>query len=420
MYLPKINQKQAIKYSTRILHRADKLSKISENKNNITRIYLTIEHIQANKLVKKWMQAAGMKTWQDQVGNIYGRYEAYKQNKQAILLGSHLDTVNNAGKYDGILGILMAIEIVNHLNKNKIRLKLAIEIVGFADEEGTRFGITLLGSKALVNTWKKKWLNYKDKNNITITHAMKKIGLNINNIHLAKRNTKDIKAYIELHIEQGPCLDQANLSMGIVNTINGAKRINCKFTGESGHAGTVPMLIRKDPLITVSEWILFIEKEILKSSQNIVATIGKIKCYPNSTNVIPKKIKLTLDIRGPKNNELKSITLNILKQAKKISKKRKIKFISNEYYHTKSIKCDKKIQNIMKKIITKIQGNCLSLTSGAGHDAISMSKKWPIGIIFIRCIKGISHSPKEKVLKKDIIITIKTYMEIIYKIIEKI
>ncbi|WDI78908.1 allantoate amidohydrolase [Candidatus Purcelliella pentastirinorum] len=420
MYYPKINNNESIKYATRILNRIEKLSKISENKNNTTRLYLSIEHIKTNKIVEKWMKLAGMQTWQDQVGNIYGRYEACTKKQPAILLGSHLDTVPNAGKYDGILGVLTSIEVVNHLNKNKIHLKKAIEIVGFADEEGTRFGITLLGSKALTNKWKKKWLNYKDKNKITIAHAMKNIGLNTNKICLAKRNTKDIKAYIELHIEQGPYLYKNNSSMGVVSAINGAKRINCTFTGESGHAGTVPIYMRKDPLIATSEWILFIENELLKSKTKIVATIGKINCYPGATNVIPNKIKLTLDIRGPKNNELNKTISNILKKAKEISKKRNIIFNSKKYYSTKSIKCNKKIKNIIKKTINKTQGNCPSLASGAGHDAISMAKKWPIGMIFIRCIKGISHSPKEKVLKKDIIKTIKTYMEIIYNLTEKI
>ncbi|WDI78376.1 allantoate amidohydrolase [Candidatus Purcelliella pentastirinorum] len=418
MYYPKIKNNESKKYATRILNRIEKLSKISENKNDITRLYLSIEHVKTNKIVEKWMKSAGMKTWQDQVGNIYGRYEASTKKQPAILLGSHLDTVPNAGKYDGILGVLTSIEIINHLNKKKIHLKKAIEIVGFADEEGTRFGITLLGSKALTNKWKKKWLNYKDKNKITIAYAMENIGLNTNKIYLAKRKIKDIKAYIELHIEQGPYLYKNNSSMGVVSAINGAKRINCTFTGESGHAGTVPICMRKDPLIATSEWILFIENQLLKSKTKIVATIGKINCYPGATNVIPKKIKLTLDIRGPKNNELNKTISTILKKAQEISKKRSIIFNSKKYYSTKPIQCDKKIKNIIKKIITNIQGNCPSLTSGAGHDAISMAKKWPIGMIFIKCIKGISHSPKEKVLKKDIIKTIKAYMEIIYNLTE--
>lgn len=200
--------------AARVMRRADQLAEISETPDCLTRVYLSPQHMQANALVGRWMTEAGMTVWQDSVGNICGRYEGEQAGAQAVLLGSHLDTVRNAGRYDGMLGVLTAIEVVQALHQQGRRLPLAIEIVGFGDEEGTRFGITLLGSCGLAGTWQADWPTHTDEQGISVAHAMAQVGLDATQIGRARRDTRDIAAYLELHIEQGPCLEQAGAGTG--------------------------------------------------------------------------------------------------------------------------------------------------------------------------------------------------------------
>ena len=260
----------------RVMARADALAAISETPDALTRVYLSAQHLQANQLVGQWMSQAGMTVWQDSVGNICGRYEGAQEGAQAVLLGSHLDTVRNAGRYDGMLGVLTAIEVVDSLHQKGLHLAQAIEIVGFCDEEGTRFGITLLGSRGLSGTWPQDWLEKTDASGISVAQAMVQVGLDPGRVSHAARRPEDFSAYLELHIEQGPCLEQDGLALGVVEAINGARRLNCRFTGEAGHAGTVPMNHRKDALAAAAEWMVLIENTTRQQGGNRVATVGAL------------------------------------------------------------------------------------------------------------------------------------------------
>jgi len=284
-----MSAEEAQSAAARIMARCDALATISEDDEALTRVYLSPEHLRANACVAEWMQAAGMRTWQDAVGNICGRYEAAEPGAAALLLGSHLDTVRNAGRYDGMLGVLSAIETVQWLHDRRQRLPLAVEVAGFADEEGTRFGITLLGSRGLTGSWPESWITHPDGNGITVAAAMQDAGLDAAQVSLAARHVSEIAAYLELHIEQGPCLEEADLALGVVTAINGARRLNCCFSGEAGHAGTVPMLLRKDALAAAAEWILFIEQA---TQAPLVATTGTLSCQPGAVNVIPGEVQL--------------------------------------------------------------------------------------------------------------------------------
>ncbi|HCA0810099.1 TPA: hydantoinase/carbamoylase family amidase, partial [Raoultella ornithinolytica] len=218
-------QAEMMAAAERVMARADELAAISETAEGLTRVYLSPQHLQANQQVARWMTQAGMTVWQDSVGNICGRYEGEQEGAPAILLGSHLDTVRNAGRYDGMLGVLTAIDVVENLHQQGRRLAKAIEIVGFCDEEGTRFGITLLGSRGLTGTWPESWLTQTDAQGISVAQAMVQVGLDPARVSLAARPTADIAGYLELHIEQGPCLEQAGLALGVVEAINGARRL---------------------------------------------------------------------------------------------------------------------------------------------------------------------------------------------------
>lgn len=397
--------------AARVMARCDALAEISESEDGLTRVYLSPEQLRANARVGEWMQAAGMTTWQDAVGNICGRYEAAQSGAQALLLGSHLDTVRNAGRYDGMLGVLSAIETVQWLHDRQQRLPLAIEIVGFGDEEGTRFGITLLGSRGITGSWPESWVTHPDGNGITVAEAMQDVGFDAAKIRDAAREVNEIAAYLELHIEQGPCLEQEDLALGVVTAINGARRLNCSFIGEAGHAGTVPMTHRKDALAAAAEWMVFIERTTQEHDPQLVATVGTLSCLPGAVNVIPGEVQLSLDVRGPQDEPLERLLSTLLTQAQAIALRRGLTFSANEYYHIAATACDARLQQALSHAVETVQGRSLSLPSGAGHDAIAIAERWPVGMLFVRNHRGISHHPAESVQTADVALGVQAYLQ---------
>lgn len=393
----------------RVMARADALAAISESPDALTRVYLSTQHLQANQLVGQWMSQAGMTVWQDSVGNICGRYEGEREGARAVLLGSHLDTVRNAGRYDGMLGVLTAIEVVDSLHQQGIRLAQAIEIVGFGDEEGTRFGITLLGSRGLTGTWPQGWLETCDAGGISVAQAMVQAGLDPSRVALAARHQDDFSACLELHIEQGPCLEQEGLALGVVEAINGARRLNCRFIGEAGHAGTVPMNHRKDALAAAAEWMMQIENATLQHGGNLVATVGELRCFPGAVNVIPGEVALSLDIRGPQDAPLDALLGELLLQAQSIAARRGMHFAAEEFYRISATPCDTRLQRLLGEAVESVQGRSLSLPSGAGHDTIALAERWPVGMLFVRCKGGISHHPAESVMAEDVALAIEAF-----------
>lgn len=397
----------------RVMERSQTLAAITSTQGQLTRVYLSSEHQQANVVVRQWMEDIGMHVWQDSVGNMCGRYEGTSSDAPALLLGSHLDTVRNAGSYDGMLGVLTALEVVAHLHSHQLRLPVPIEIVGFADEEGTRFGITLLGSKGLTGQWEADWLDRQDAEGITVREALTAFGLDPTQIQQAKRADNDFCAYLELHIEQGPCLEADNLALGVVTAINGARRLNCTFTGFAGHAGTVPMGQRKDALVAAAEWIVAVESLTQESDPHLVATTGQIKVMPGAVNVIPGKAVVSLDIRGPEDRAIDMLLARLLNVAKIICDKRHLTFESEEYYRIGATACDPAIQQQWEDAVVAVQGASVRLPSGAGHDAIAMANCWSVGMLFVRCDKGISHHPAESVIEADVALAVQAYTNMV-------
>ncbi|MBG2637795.1 allantoate amidohydrolase [Klebsiella michiganensis] len=395
--------------AARVMARADELAAISEPPDALTRVYLSPQHLEANQRAARWMTQAGMTVWQDSVGNICGRYEGEQEGAPAILRGSPLDTVRNAGRYDGMLGVLAAIEVVHGLHQQGRRLKQAIEIVGFCDEEGTRFGITLLGSRGITGTWPESWLAQTDADGVSVAQAMVLAGLDPARIHLAARRPEEIAAYLELHIEQGPCREQEGLALGGGEAINGARRLNCRFTGEAGHAGTVPMSHRKDALAAAAEWMVRVETLTREQGGNRVATVGTLRCAPGAVNVIPGDVTLTLDIRGPHDQPLDALLDTLLNEAQAIASRRQLRFSAEEFYRIAATACDSGLQQVLSEAVQAVQGRSLTLPSGAGHDAIAMAERWPSAMLFVRCKGGISHHPAESVTADDVALAIAAY-----------
>nr|WP_321270529.1 allantoate amidohydrolase [uncultured Tolumonas sp.] len=410
MPLPRSDMEAGI----RIFERCNELALLSEDTDALTRVYLSKQHQQANQRVGSWMRDAGMHVWQDAVGNICGRYEGTEPEAPALLLGSHLDTVRNAGKYDGMLGVITAIELVSRFHQQNKRFPFAIEVIGFGDEEGVRFGVTLLGSRGLAGGWGDGWLDKQDNNGISLAQALHDFGLAPEQIHQAKRKPSDFIGYLELHIEQGPLLESSDLALGVVTAINGAKRLNFSFKGVAGHAGTVPMSLRQDALVGASELVLAVES--IAQAFEVVATVGKIECHPGAVNVIPSDISFSLDIRAPDNQQRDAALWEITKAAKEITERRNLTLSYDCFYNSDATPCSVVLQQKLTKAVMAVQGRSLSLASGAGHDAIAMASLCDVGMLFMRCEGGISHNPLEAVQIEDIKLAIDVLEQMLYSL----
>ena len=377
------------------------LALVSEDKDFLSRQYLTPQHKKVNDLVADWMKLAGMKAWQDPIGNIVGRYEGHESGLPALMLGSHLDTVVNAGKFDGMLGVATAIHCVASLQHRGKRLPVALEVIGFADEEGTRFKSTYLGSKAVAGTFDLATLDRLDTAGISMRKALSSFGLDTENIPKAARNKNEISAYVELHIEQGPVLEEKNLAAGIVTEIAGATRFTVEIIGKAGHAGTVPLDLRQDALVTASECIIKIE-ELAKNSPNTVVTVGEISIKPGASNVIPGQTLFTIDLRSADNDVRRKVENELHKALKEICTKRKTKLMTTKTHSAESTNCSNNVIKQLEDAFIDCGHPTYFLPSGAGHDAAAMSDITNTGMIFIRCREGISHNPAESVEIEDI------------------
>src|SRR5246127_5242757 len=259
-----------------IARRINELAAISETPGQITRVFLTSEHRAAADLLLGWMREAGMSAHLDAIGNVCGRYEGDSPGLPCLMLGSHYDTVRDAGKWDGPLGVITAIACVADLNRRGKRLPFAIEVIGFADEEGVRFASTLLGSRAVAGTFDESVLNTRDRDGVSMRDALVQFGLDPDHIGAAARTRRELLAYLELHIEQGPVLEANNLPVGVVTAISGATRLAVRLTGMAGHAGTVPMALRRDALAGAAECIVEIEQFCSTDQGGLVGTVGYI------------------------------------------------------------------------------------------------------------------------------------------------
>ena len=387
--------------ATQVMARCETLGSLSQDSHCLDRRYLTEQHKLANQLTSGWMIEAGMTTWQDAVGNIWGRYTSSVPNAPRLILGSHLDTVPNGGKYDGMLGVVAAISLVAMFDGTRTKFPFHIDIVGFCDEEGTRFGTTLLGSRALTGQWQENWRYLKDANGISLEQAMNNFGLSFDDIATASIARTDILGYLELHIEQGPVLEQENLPVGVVSAIAGAKRYNLTVEGMAGHAGTVPMSMRYDALSCASEMILAVE-HISQHRPGVVATVGKIENAPNGVNVISGRTLFSLDIRS-EDDELRDKALSeILDSFNAIAARRQLKLSIEQTHSAPAVKCNEHLKQALVKGVEASGINPRILASGAGHDAMAMADICPVAMLFTRCKGGISHHPAESITEYDV------------------
>lgn len=381
-----------------IVRRINDLAAISEEAgDNLTRIYLTKELRQAADLILGWMRDAGMSARIDGIGNVCGRYEGDRPGAPCLMLGSHYDTVRDAGKWDGPLGVITAISCVADLNRRGKRLPFAIEVVGFADEEGVRFASTLLGSRAVAGTFDPNVLNSCDSDGVSMRDALVQFGLDPDQIGAAARARRELLAYLELHIEQGPVLEAQNLPVGVVTAIAGATRLAVRLTGMAGHAGTVPMALRRDALAGAAECIGAIEQLCRTDRGGLVGTVGQIQARPGATNVIPGEVSFSIDMRAPTDLHRKRALADVVRQIEAIAERRQLTLQLDVTHENRTTPCAPWLQDQIASAIEAEGFAVFELPSGAGHDGMAMIDIADVGMIFVRCRGGISHHPSEHV-----------------------
>lgn len=381
----------------RILARCDSLAAITATPGAITRVNLTPQHAEANRLVAAWMAEAGLKPHVDAAGNVIGERAGGAAGAKALVLGSHLDTVRNAGRYDGILGVVLAIEVAAVLKETPLPFPLVV--AGFADEEGTRFGASLIGSRAFAGTFDPAWLVRRDADGVSIAEAMRAFGLDPQRAGDAAMPPDGVRAYLEVHIEQGPLLEEKGLPVGVVTAICGSTRKRYHVSGVAGHAGTVPMPLRHDALAGAAEIALAAER--VAREAGIVATVGCFEVLPGAVNVIPGAATFSLDIRSAENSRRLAVLAGLEAEIAAIAARRGLAVSAEMLDESSATPCDPGLRDTFAAAIAAEGLPVEGLPSGAGHDGTALAPIAPIAMLFVRCAGGVSHSPDEAISGDD-------------------
>jgi allantoate deiminase len=392
-------------YTRAVMEWADILGDYSEERDRLTRRFATAAMRQADDAVAAWMRGAGMAVRLDNIGNLIGRYEANHDGAKTLLLGSHLDTVRGAGKYDGPLGVLLALACVQRLHDRNERLPFAIEILGFADEEGVRYHTGYLGSTVVAGTFDPAYLELLDADSISMREAIMGFGGDPDALAGDRRDSSDLLGYLEVHIEQGPVLEAHDLPVGVVTAIQGQSRFAASFGGEAGHAGTVPMALRRDALCAAAEVVLAVEA-LARQTPGLVATVGQLTVQPGASNVIPGQVMLSLDVRHQDDAVRAQTCQQLHAQATHIAETRRVAADWQLVQEHSAVPCSPELSGLLAQAITTWGCPVERLPSGAGHDAAVMAAIVPIAMLFVRCKGGISHNPAESVTVEDVAVAI--------------
>jgi allantoate deiminase len=382
----------------RLMARLDELAGFTDEPGRLTRLYLSPSYRAACERYAQWAQGIGLQPEIDAAGNVHARYEGKRKGAPALMIGSHIDTVRDAGRYDGNLGALAALSVVEQLAAGSERLDYAIDIVAFGDEEGVRFPTTMTGSRALAGLVPQGCLALKDSDGITLRDALTRFGGDPDRI--GKLRARGLAAFVELHIEQGPVLEAENLRIGTVVAINGATRLAATVEGLAGHAGAVPMRLRQDALAASAEMILAIEGRAKKELE-LVATVGRIDAEPGAVNVIPGLVRFSIDVRAPRDEWRRRAVSDIAAALQAIAANRKVKLTLAQTHEASAYVCDPRIVAGFDAATAAIGQKPFHLPSGAGHDTMIMGQVCPAGMLFVRCKGGISHNPQESIALED-------------------
>ncbi len=394
----------------RVVARVGELAQLSEDDGALTRRYGTRPLAEALDRVEGWLREAGLSTSRDGIGNLVGRLEGERPGLPALAIGSHLDTVRDAGAWDGQLGVLLGLDQAERLAQaaaaGATGLPFALEIAVFADEEGLRFPTAYLGSQAWAGLWDDAQLALADTDGIPLADAVRAMGGDARTIAQAARAPGEVLAWCEAHIEQGTRLERAGVPLGVVTAIQGQTRCTATFRGQAGHAGTTPMDSRRDALLAAAEWALAVESEALAVAE-LVATVGRLTVSPGAANVIPGEVSATLDARHPDDATRREAVAALSAFAEDIAAMRGVELEWRQDTDNASVVMAPRLQELLGRAVQETTGAAAPrLASGAGHDAAPLSRITDVSMLFIRCRAGISHNPLEHVEPEDVAATI--------------
>ncbi|WP_336695376.1 2-oxo-4-hydroxy-4-carboxy-5-ureidoimidazoline decarboxylase [Delftia acidovorans] len=396
----------------------EKLSQHSDpgyaEKGQLTVTYLTDAHRACAQRISHWMRDCGFDEVEiDAVGNVVGRYKAATDDARTLLTGSHYDTVRNGGKYDGRLGIFVPMACVRELHRQGKRLPFHIEVVGFSEEEGQRYKATFLGSGALIGDFKQEWLEQKDADGITLREAMQHAGLCIDDIPRLQRDPARYLGFIEVHIEQGPVLNELDIPLGIVTSINGSARYICEMIGMASHAGTTPMDRRRDAACGVAELALYIEKRAARDGTS-VATMGQLNVPSGSVNVVPGRCQFSLDLRAPTNEQRDAMVADILAEIDAIAQRRGLRYTTELAMKAAAAPSAPEWQQRWEAAVDALGVPVYRMPSGAGHDAMKLHEIMPQAMLFVRGLNaGISHNPLESSTADDMQLSVDAFSHVL-------
>ncbi len=387
-----------------------------EQKNGFTRLGYSEDEWQSIGVFAEKAESAGLNVRRDEAGNCIARWETDQDDKPAFAMGSHLDTVQNGGGYDGVAGVLCSLAAVKELKEEGFQPDVPIEVICFASEESSRFGISTIGSKAMtgkLNTDQVK--DMKDESGITVKEAVEGRGLEWNKITGAQRPQNEISQFIELHIEQGVQIEEAGKKFGIATAIACPTRLNIKIEGKSSHTGTTPMGKRQDTLVAIAPLITFVSERAKELSDEnevpVVATTSTMDLHPNKMTSIPGKVELGIDIRSVDDQLKRGLAEEIEKELQKLVDHYQVDGSVRKLVDEDSVLLDKEVASKLQEAGDKLGYDCLVMESGAGHDVMNMASHWPTGLIFIPCRDGLSHHPDEYASIEDLQIGIQIIKE---------
>ncbi len=378
----------------------DELAECSEDPAGLTRRYLTPEHARAAELIMRRMREAGMSTRLDAVGNVVGTFPGRRPGARRLILGSHQDTVRNAGRYDGALGVMLPIACLRALHEQGRRLDGPVDVIAFGDEEGVRFQATLFGSRAVAGALAPAMLDAVDEDGVHLREAMRAFGLDPDAVDDARYRRDEVAAYVEVHIEQGPVLEAEDLPVGVVTSIAGAVRMRVEVMGRAGHAGTVPMNLRRDALAAASEAVVAVERACLETP-GAVGTVGMLRTVSGAVNVIPGVVEFTIDVRGETDARRRAALDRVDEAFEEIASRRGVHFDCAPTHESGARECSPRLVRRLGEAVEAEGFEVRRLPSGAGHDAMAMAGLTEVGMLFVRCKEGISHHPAESMTAAD-------------------
>ena len=390
-----------------VISRCRQIAACTDIPGETTRTFLSPPMRRVHALLREWMEAAGMTVHIDAAGNLRGIRPGPSSQSPRLLIGSHLDTVPNAGAFDGILGVVLGVAIIEELRGQ--HLPFAIEVIGFSEEEGVRFNKPFLGSLALIGKLDNETLAHTDRNGVSVAEAIRIFGLSPAELPAATM-ANEAFAYLEIHIEQGPLLESEGASLGIVEALAGQTRMSLTFDGHANHAGTTPMHLRHDAMAAAAAWIVSVE-DYAGAHPGLVATVGKVETLPGAGNVIAGQVKASLDVRHASDHTRNIAVAALITSAKAAAIKRGVLLATHTQLEQPAVPMDPHLTSLLDQASTKANFPGRRMTSGAGHDAMIVARRLPCTMLFVRSPGGLSHHPGEAVLPQDIEAALATAME---------